>query len=331
VPERAHPAEEPFAAPDDLERELPAGLLGAEERSVSRKLYERLGDEDTARLDQLLRDSPDFRGFLAATNDPNVLRTLALHCAMWYSVGSVAKETGLSTEQPPEDVHAMARGPLAAAGGLYEADLVADAVLSAGGDVSRAERALDFGCSSGRVVRVLAAAYPEVAWVGCDPNQGAIEWASEHLRPVQFFVSKDEPPLPLADGSLGLAFGISIWSHFEPQLGLVWFEEMRRLLRPGGLLVVTTHGLTSVAYDVGHGLRAPGQGAEIAEALYRRGWWFASEFGHQGDWGVVNPAWGTTFLSPEWLLNELCPRWKIAEFSSGRNAGNQDVYVLERV
>jgi SAM-dependent methyltransferase len=224
----------------------------------------------------------------------------------------------------------MARGPTAAAGGLYEADLVGSALASVGADMASIRSALDFGCSSGRVVRVLAAAYPHVRWHGCDPNGPAIAWASENLPDIEFFVNGDAPPLPLADCSLDLAYAISIWSHFAPALGLRWLTEMHRLIRPGGYLVCTTHGLTSVDYYAKHRHRTPEQSQEIADALYRQGWWYAAEFGEEGDWGVINPDWGTAFLSPEWLLTQLCPRWRVLEFAPGRNQDNQDVYVLQR-
>ncbi|MCW3027329.1 MAG: class SAM-dependent methyltransferase, partial [Solirubrobacterales bacterium] len=80
-----------------------------------------------------------------------------------------------------------------------------------------------------------------------------------------------------------------------------------------------------------NGLRTPQQSREIANALYSKGWWYAPEFGEEGDWGVVNPEWGTSFLSPEWLLAQLCPPWRVLEFAPGRNQDNQDVYVLQRV
>ncbi len=130
---------------------------------------------------------------------------------------------------------------------------------------------------------------------------------------------------------MDLAYAISIWSHFEPALGLRWFEEMRRLLRPGGHLVCTTHGWTSVAFYAMLELRTPEQSREIADALYGRGWWYAAEFGEEGDWGVVDPGWGTAFVSPEWMLTQLCPRWNVLEFEPGRNQDNQDVYILQRV
>jgi hypothetical protein len=106
---------------------------------------------------------------------------------------------------------------------------------------------------------------------------------------------------------------------------------MRRLIEPGGHLVMTTHGLTSVDYYFEQGLRSAEQSHEIADALYTRGWWYRAEFGEQGDWGVVDPAWGTAFTSPEWVLAQLSPRWRVLEFAPGRNQDNQDVYVLQRI
>ncbi len=70
----------------------------------------------------------------------------------------------------PSDVHAMARGPVAAGGDAFTADFVLGALERAGSPLPEDARALDFGCSSGRVVRMLAAARPDVAWLGCDPN-----------------------------------------------------------------------------------------------------------------------------------------------------------------
>jgi SAM-dependent methyltransferase len=322
---------EPRVDPSHFTRELRPGLLAAEQSTVARLLYERLSGADVAAVEQLLRDTPGAWEHYAAAADDAARRHLLLALGMWVGSESLIEKTGLVKAEPPEDVHSMTRGALAAAGGLYEADLIVDALVSAGANVSAVKEALDFGCSSGRVLRVLHAAYPHTSWHGCDPNAPAIAWASEILPAIDFFVNEDAPPLPLGDASLDLVYAISIWSHFAPKLGLRWFEEMHRMLRPGGHLVCTTHGLTSVAYYATHAHRSPEQSQEIADALYRQGWWYAPEFGEEGDWGVVNPEWGTSFISPEWLLAQLCPRWRVLEFAPGRNQDNQDVYVLQRV
>ena len=323
------PGPEP-GAPARFARELGPTFLGAHKTGVSRALYERLDAEDVSEVERLISQTPELATHYASTSDPGTRRHMLLAFGVWLGVPAVLQKTGLSEERPSESIHAMARGPVAAAGGLYEADLLFDALAGIGVDLADARDALDFGCSSGRVVRVLAAAYPHIHWHGCDPNAPAIAWAGENLPGIDFFLNGDVPPLPLADGSLDLAYAISIWSHFAPELGLHWFQEMHRLIRPGGHLVMTTHGVTSVAHYAQLSLRTPQQSDEIVGALYRRGWWYAPEFGEEGDWGVVNPDWGTAFLSPEWVLMQLCPRWRVLDFAAGRNLDNQDVYVLQR-
>jgi SAM-dependent methyltransferase len=328
------PAPPPSPTPEEqFERELGPALLAVERESASRALYERLTEQETAEVVALIRASELGEHYEdALARHPHIVPVhMILAFGVWLGSPALLAKTGLSPVLPPDDVHAMVRGPYAAAGGLYEADLVIDALVAAGEDLAQARVALDFGCSSGRVVRTLAAAYPQIAWHGCDPNGEAIAWASEHLPGIEFFVNGDEPPLALADGSLDLAYAISIWSHFAPELGLRWFEELRRLIRPGGHLVCTTHGPTSVAHYVAERHRTTDQAREILDALQDHGYWYAPEFGEQGDWGVVNPAWGTAFLSPEWMLTKLCPRWRVLEFAPGRNQDNQDVYVLQRV
>lgn len=305
--------------------------LAVEGFPTTERLCERLDEGDVAEIEELIRADPELASAYASAPDPGTRQHMVLGYGIWLGHRSVTEKTGLPASQPPESVHVMARGPSAAAGGLYEADLVVNALASVGVDIASVGAALDFGCSSGRVARVMAAAYPQVRWHGCDPNVPAIEWASENLSGIDFLVNGDAPPLPLADGSLDLAYAISIWSHFEPQLGLRWFEEMHRLIRPDGHLVCTTHGETSVALYARLCLRTPQQSDEILGALYRQGCWYAPEFGEEGDWGVVNPDWGTAFLSPEWVLTQLCPRWRVLEFAPGRNQENQDVYVLQRV
>jgi hypothetical protein len=105
---------------------------------------------------------------------------------------------------------------------------------------------------------------------------------------------------------------------------------MARVVRPGGHLVLTTHGFQSVAHDARAGWRSAAQLADVRRELYRSGYWFAPEFGAGGDWGVKHPEWGTAFTSPEWMARHVTPAWSIADYAVGGNAGNQDVYALRR-
>lgn len=256
---------------------------------------------------------------------------LDLVLGTYLEVPELLSATGLSTAQPPSEIHAMSHTPFAAGGGFYQADMIGGALESVGAPIGEGHRVLDFGCSSGRVARALAAAYPEADIYGCDPNGPAIEWAAANLPIAEFAKSENDPPLGYPDDHFDAAFGVSIWSHYSERLALKWYDEMYRVIKPGGFLISTTHGPESVAFYFEQGLRTTDQLAEILDALYKRGYWYAPEFGDAGDWGVVNSDWGTSFVSSEWMLDNLKPKWQVAEYATGRNERNQDVYVLRKI
>jgi glycosyltransferase involved in cell wall biosynthesis/SAM-dependent methyltransferase len=296
-------------------------------QEASDRLFARLAPEDVAEVERRL-DPEERRRWEQSTDTHR--RTLAVILGVWHRVPAVLEKTGLTPDAPPDSVHAMARGPLAAGGALYYGDVLADALRRVGASMDSVRRGLDFGCSSGRVVRALAAAWPQAEWHGADPNADAIAWARDHVPGVQFLPSPQDPPLPYDEAQFDFACAISIWSHYGEDAAVRWLEELHRIVRPGGRLVLTTHGLHSVTYYASTGERSGAQLAEIRRGLYRRGFWFAPEFGEAGDWGVRHPEWGTAFFTPEWLGRVALPAWSLEDYAVGQNADNQDLYVLRR-
>ena len=323
VEEEVGRAHEPDIA--RFQRRLSPDLL--RDAPVTNLLYDRLKADDVAAVEARLEPA---EAALWETADPTDRKRLALAFAAHYRIHPALDRSGLSEAAPAPGVHSMAHGPQAAGGSTYYADLVADSLCRSGHDLEPGQAGLDFGCSSGRVVRVLAAAYPELVWHGCDPIGDAIDWARDNLPGIAFERSPEYPPLPYADHSFDFAFAISIWSHFSEYAAIEWLREMHRIVKPGGRFVLTTHGEQTVAHTYRQGVRPAKQLAEVREALYERGFWYTAEFGEAGDHGVANPDWGTAFLSAEWLLAKLTPNWLVRFFRPGRVEANQDVYVLER-
>jgi SAM-dependent methyltransferase len=289
-------------------------------------LYERLDERSLAEVEAAMTAAE--QGLWEAAG-PGDQRRLALAFGVHHELVSVIEATGLSADRPPPEVHAMERSAESAGGSTYYADMIVAAALESGFGFESGKAGLDFGCSSGRVVRVLAAAYPELDWHGCDPLDLAIDWAQAHLPQINFERSPERPPLRYADGSFDFVFAISIWSHFAEGAAIEWLKEMHRIIRPGGRLLVTSHGLQSIAHASAQGVRQATQLAEIERGLYREGFWFIDEFGATGDHGLRNPEWGTAFLTPEWLLTRTSGAWRICAFHPGHVQDNQDLYVLE--
>jgi SAM-dependent methyltransferase len=103
---------------------------------------------------------------------------------------------------------------------------------------------LDFGCGCGRVTRYWSDFAGEVS--GSDVSVKAIEWCRANLPFARFETNALEPPLGFADQSFDLVYALSVFTHLTAELQLRWRDELRRVLRPGGRLLITTHGRSYV-------------------------------------------------------------------------------------
>jgi len=295
---------------------------------VTDRLFAALQDADLAAIRAAA--SSEELALLDSRPDEVVRKRLLISLGVHHSIAGVLDRTGLSSAEPPDEVHSMERGWTAAGGSSFHADLVFGSLEAAVVQVQPGSRILDFGCSSGRVVRTLQPWRPDLEYFACDPNGPAIEWARANLRSIEFSANAEVPPLTFRDSFFGLVYAISIWSHFSQRAALAWFDEMHRILEPGGLLVITTHGLHSALQPGANPTRAgsPGLLGKATAGMLSSGFYFWDCFGIAGDWGVTGPDWGEAFISPEWIGNMLPPRWEMLMFATAANLGNQDLVVL---
>lgn len=117
-------------------------------------------------------------------------------------------------------------------------------------------RVAEWGCGMGRVVRHLAKTHESR---GFDYNPDAVRWCSENLRGA-YAVNGLMPPLPAKDAGLDAVFAISVLTHLSAAAHAAWAAELARVVRPGGLVLLTVHG-------------APGPGQLLPDeaALFARG------------------------------------------------------------
>lgn len=108
---------------------------------------------------------------------------------------------------------------------------------------------LDFGCGCGRVTRYWHDFPGSVA--GSDLDARAIAWCRDNLAFARFEQNGLQPPLAFADESFDLVYALSVFTHLTAELQLAWRDELRRVLRPGGSLLVSTHGRSYLPRLVG--------------------------------------------------------------------------------
>jgi SAM-dependent methyltransferase len=131
--------------------------------------------------------------------------------------------------------------------GARHASLVRRLVEQKGATIESTAPVLDFGCGVGRVARHWHGL--DLDLHGCDVNARMIAWCRKHLPFGTFDVNELAPPLPYRDGSMGLAYAFSVFTHLPEHLQLEWAAEFRRILRPGGYLLVSTLGGYYVGLD----------------------------------------------------------------------------------
>jgi len=105
-------------------------------------------------------------------------------------------------------------------------------------------RVCEWGCGPARVIRHIRGAlrHGNVELYGADYNAESIEWCSKHIAGVKFFQNEPQPPLPFESASFDCVYAISVFTHLSEAMHFAWIKELNRVLRPKGLLMITTHG-----------------------------------------------------------------------------------------
>ncbi len=182
-----------------------------------------------------------------------------------------------------------------------------DSAVAAGAPI------LDFGCGCGRVIRRWHDLGVELH--GTDVNPRLVEWCSKSLPFARFAVNGLEPPLGYADEAFGLIYAFSVFTHMPVELEAAWMTELRRILRPGGLLIVSTHGESYLDR-----LDEPERAAFLAgHTVVRRG-------------AVAGSNWCTTFHPEQAIRQRLARGFEVVDFVREGAKGNpvQDITLLRK-
>ena len=112
------------------------------------------------------------------------------------------------------------------------------------GLASPPRRVLEWGCGPARILRALK----QQAWLctstltGVDVNRDTVAWCRDHVDGIEFDVCQAHPPLPFAEASFDVVYHYSVWTHLSEASVRAWSRELARVLRPGGMMIGTTHG-----------------------------------------------------------------------------------------
>lgn len=125
--------------------------------------------------------------------------------------------------------------------GRHNVALIRELLDEQGTSVDGVGALLDWGCGCGRVLRHWQG-LERTRVFGCDIDPRMVAWCNEHLPFADARVNELSPPLPYDDGTFGLAYAFSVMTHLSQELQDAWMRELTRVLRPGGLVLISTLG-----------------------------------------------------------------------------------------
>ncbi len=202
-------------------------------------------------------------------------------------------------------------------GGLLGVKTIVDLLARRSLSLDTRTSILDFGCGCGRVIRHLAPLAPRARLHGTDYNAALVRWCRRELAGAEFSTNGLAPPTRHADGTFDLVYAFSVFTHLTEPLQHAWMAELCRILRPGGLLIITTHGDRYV---------------ETFNASDRARYACGETIVWSGDSAGKNRC--ATFHPPAFVRDKLAPAasFEVLEFVAEGALGNphQDAWLLQR-
>jgi SAM-dependent methyltransferase len=329
-----------FAVPWDAA----VAVVGPEVESIGRRIVVPLGSDAgdaaaTARLEELRSDGIEYlvlgasaSGWLDAR--PGLRRHLdsryrlvdheAEVCSV-YALHDPPRRAGVDgLPLPPADMIRITSGLYRRASdpdalyrryevtGAETAGWVRETLARQGIAMEELASLLDFGCGCGRVARHWAGLPGRVH--GSDYNPHLARWCAAHLTFGEFAANGAEPPLAYEDGAFDFLYSVSIFTHLDEPLQQPWIDELVRVVRPGGLLLITVSGET-------YARNLPGW--ERFRAAFERGALVVRKAERTGSnaCAVLHP--------PAYVRETLARGLEIVDHEPGAaHAGRQDAWLL---
>lgn len=108
---------------------------------------------------------------------------------------------------------------------------------------------LEWGCGPARIIRH----FPDLInqdchYFGTDYNAKTISWCKTNIKNINFQINDINPPLNYSDDFFDIVFGISVFTHLSEPNYHKWFNELLRITKPNGIILITTHGDATIMY-----------------------------------------------------------------------------------
>ena len=148
---------------------------------------------------------------------------------------------------------------------------------------------------------------------GSDYNAELVGWCRPNLAFAEFALNGLEPPLAYGDSAFDLVYAFSVFSHLPELLQHAWMQELRRVIKPHGHLLLTT---------MSAGMLSAGHHGDEAQSQFARGELVVINANDPGSNAC------SAFHPDEYMRNRLARGFAVLDFVPG--GLGQDVWLLRK-
>jgi SAM-dependent methyltransferase len=230
-------------------------------------------------------------------------------------------------------------GDATLADGFQTYRLIKHGVDAHGGGLAQCQRILDFGCGWGRITRFFLRDLAPSRILGIDCMPEAVELCVATNRWCPFQLVATMPPTGLEAGQFDVVYAYSVFSHLSEAAHQQWLGEFQRLLKPGGLAILTTRDREFINYcqTVRQQSDRPGFAAGTASAFPDTRRWLAAydrgEFCHTPAGGgstLSDSFYGETCIPKRYAETHWTKAFSIVDFIADRARCEQNVVIARK-
>jgi len=159
---------------------------------------------------------------------------------------------------------------------------------------------------------------------GTDISKTNVSWCKKNFDDIKFSSNKQLPPLNFSDNFFDVIYSISVFTHLNEEEQYLWLNELKRILKTGGFLLISLHNFDNLKEK---------KDIEMAKknGILEKGFAF---------WKIKSPLkrliWGSStskiaFHTKNYVLENYSKSFKIIKYVDKGINNHQDLIVLQKI